>query len=860
MEKLSPMMQHYLKTKEEYKDCVLFYRLGDFYEMFFDDAIRVSKELELTLTGKECGLKERAPMCGVPHHAANMYISRLVEKGYSVAICEQLEDPKTAKGIVKRDVIQVITPGTITDGDMLDETKNNYLSVIFKAEGCAAAFADITTGEIFVTRSDNDADIINEISRYSPAEIIANREAENMLSDLAHHINAMVKYQKKSEFRGKNAEQKVAEQFKKNNIAELGFDCDDIRITAVWKMIEYIEGTQKGRLEFINQLNVYNIEEYMEIDSATRRNLEITETMRDKTKRGSLLWILDKTKTSMGARRLKQWIEKPLMNPKAINTRLEAVEDMVKNPLLRDEMEEILSNMHDISRIIGRIAMSRVTPKDFVSLKQSLEQLPQFRAVLEKSDAELLKNLALSFDTLDDLFEILDKGINDENVPALVRDGGVIKDGFNKDVDNLRQAMRDGKQWIANMQAEERARTGIKNLKISYNKIFGYYIEVTKSNIADVPDDYVRRQTLANCERYITPKLKELENTILGASEKVATLEVHIFEKITEYAAERIERLKAAANAASEADAIFSLAEAAFRYGYTKPLVTDSGEIEIRNGRHPVIENTLKESLFVPNDVFLDKGGYNLIILTGPNMSGKSTYMRQTALITLMAQIGSYVPAEYARIGVVDKIFTRVGASDDISSGQSTFMLEMNEVSNILRSATDRSLIILDEIGRGTSTYDGLSIAWAVAEYVHLKIGAKTLFSTHYHEMTQLEDLVPGIKNYRVAVKKRGDNITFLRKIVRGGADDSYGIEVAALAGIPASVIERAKEILQKVEDGEFDKIQIEIEMDEEPEEEAPIRGTDLVKELSELDVTTFTPIEALNKLYELCSRAKEAE
>ena len=862
-EQMTPMMTQYLKTKEEYEDCILFYRLGDFYEMFFDDAIKASKELEITLTGKDCGLSERAPMCGVPFHSASVYIAKLIEKGYKVAICEQVEDPKTAKGIVKREVIRVVTPGTVVDEELLDEKNNNYLAVIYsQRDKYGFAVSDISTGEIYTTEISGADEALNEIARYEPKEILLNSDAAEKLSaqvELRFHITpdeCTDDFFENSKF-----EKNILQQFGENSLSEIALDTKPYAVRAVGAMIAYLEHTQKTSLTYLNTINTYEVNQYMDIDVNTRRNLEITETMRDKVKRGSLLWVLDNTETSMGARLLKQWIEKPLINPIEINKRLYSVKELTENIMLRDDLSAVLSGTYDISRIISRISLGTVTPKDLIALKMTLLQLPELEYTLSNVKSPMLGDMRKNFDLLEDVCDLLERAINDEP-PALLRDGNVIKEGFNEEIDNLRIAMRDGKKWLAALENEERESTGISKLKVGYNKVFGYYIEITKSAIKDVPDYYIRKQTLANCERYITPKLKEIENTILGASEKIVTLESYVFEQVRTSVSEEIERLKNAAHIIATTDVLLSLAQTAYKNNFTMPEISDNGKIEITDGRHPVVEKMSKNSMFVPNDTLLNNDDDRMIIITGPNMAGKSTYMRQVALITLMAQIGSFVPAKSAKIGIVDKIFTRVGASDDISSGQSTFMLEMTEVSHILKNATSKSLIILDEIGRGTSTFDGLSIAWAVVEYIQNKhkIGAKTLFATHYHELTELEEELDGVKNYRIAVKKRGDDITFLRKIVRGGADDSYGIEVAALAGVPKEVINGAKKILKKIENDE-----IVVEHTAKKHEDATNQigfgdgiANEIADELKNMDVTTYTPIEAMNKLYELANRAKE--
>ena len=853
-EKLSPMMERYLKTKEEYKDCILFYRLGDFYEMFFDDAKTASRELELTLTGKNCGLSERAPMCGVPFHSANVYIEKLVAKGYKVAICEQLEDPKDAKGLVDRGVIRVITAGTRTYENMLDEKKNNYFLTVCKKDITALVFCDVSTGEVFACEVEGKGSVLNEIARYSPSEVILIPAANAAFKDeiTARITDAVTEYDD-SFFEEDNSS--LTMQFK--NSGELSGKSGALK-SAVSAMIRYLEHTQKAHIDCIDEITFYSVGEFLEMDFSTRRSLEITETMRDKAKKYSLLWVLDRTKTSMGARKLKQWLEKPLINPTQINYRLYAVGELKENIMLADDFAAVLSNIYDIGRITNRISLNTAVPRDMVALKNSLLALPELNYLLSKTKSPMLSELNKNFDILSDISGLLSDSINDE-VPVSLRDGNVIKEGYNSELDELRRISKDGKNWILGTEAEERERTGIKNLRISYNKVFGYYIEVTKSNADMVPDYYIRKQTLVNAERYITPQLKEMEDKVLGATQRIAELEVRLFDEIRQKIGAEIDRLKKVCNVIATVDAIQSLAQTAFKLGYVMPEVTEKPGITIKDGRHPVVERTLKNSIFVPNDTEMDDGENRVLIITGPNMAGKSTYMRQVALITLMAQIGSFVPARYAKIGAVDKIFTRVGASDDIAQGQSTFMLEMVEVSNILKNATSKALVILDEIGRGTSTYDGLAIAWAVAEYMSEKIKAKTLFATHYHELTSLENDFSSIKNYSVAVKKHGDDITFLRKIVRGGADDSYGIEVAALAGVKKAVIERAKEILARIE---TDDIESAHKSERNVENTAQIgfgeqAALDIFEELKNMDVTTYTPIEALNKLYDMANRAK---
>ena len=854
-EKLSPMMQRYLQTKEEYKDCILFYRLGDFYEMFFDDAKTASRELELTLTGKNCGLSERAPMCGVPFHSANVYIEKLVAKGYKVAICEQLEDPKDAKGLVDRGVIRVITAGTRTYENMLDEKKNNYFLTVCKGNNTSLVFCDVSTGEVFACEIEDDSSVLNEIARYSPSEVILNPSAKTAFyGEIISRVTEAVTEYEDSFFEAD--ETYITMQFKNaKEIAEKGSSLK----SALCAMIRYLEHTQKAHIDCISEITFYNVGEFMEMDFSTRRSLEITETMRDKSKKYSLLWVLDRTKTSMGARKLKQWLEKPLINPAQINKRLYAVGELKENIMLSDDFANVLTNIYDIGRITNRISLNTAVPRDMVALKNSLLALPEMNYLLSKTKSPMLSELNKNFDIMSDISALLSESINDE-APVSLRDGNVIKEGYNSELDELRRISKDGRAWILGTEAEEREKTGIKNLKISYNKVFGYYIEVTKSNSDMVPDYYIRKQTLVNAERYITPKLKEMEDKVLGATQRIAELEVRLFDEIRQKIGGEIDRLKKVCDIIATVDAIQSLAQTAFKLGYVMPEVTEKDGITIKDGRHPVVERTLKTGIFVPNDTVMDGTENRELIITGPNMAGKSTYMRQVALITLMAQIGSFVPASYAKIGAVDKIFTRVGASDDIAQGQSTFMLEMVEVSNILKNATSKSLVILDEIGRGTSTYDGLSIAWAVAEHMAEKVKSKTLFATHYHELTDLENDFPEIKNYSVAVKKHGDDITFLRKIIRGGADDSYGIEVAALAGVKRTVIDRAKEILKRIETGDIETAH---KQRKKAEYSAQIgieeqSALDIFEELKAMDVTTYTPIEALNKLYEMAKRAKE--
>ncbi len=862
---MTPMMTQYLETKENYKDTILFYRLGDFYEMFFDDAVLVSRELELTLTGKDCGMEERAPMCGIPFHSANVYVAKLIEKGYKVAICEQVEDPKQAKGLVKREVVRVITPGTIVDSELLSERENNYLAAVYCEGGVyGITFSDISTGEIYATCVSDGIHVVNEMARYIPAEIIMNDACEkSVIAEIQLRIKVKPSILIDEFFDFDDVEGMLSKQFT-GETADYNIVNPIVLKKSVCTALRYLETTQKSSFSYMNRLTLYKIGEYMDIDVATRRNLEICESMRNGDKKGTLLWVLDKTKTSMGARRLKQWLEKPLINSDGIRQRLNAVEELTDKIMLRDELIEELSGIYDISRITSRISIGNVTPKDLISLRSSLEHLPAIRELLGKFVCSTIRRLYDDFELMDDIREFLMFSIHDE-APALLRDGKVIKDGYSEELDKLNQAKSEGSRWIYELEAREKEETGIKTLKVRYNKVFGYYIEVSKSFMDQVPEHYIRKQTLTNGERYITPELKTLEDTILGASEKIAALEAKLYGEIVDKLRLNIQRLKTVCEVVSNCDCYCSLSTVASLYGFTKPEITENGEIDIKDGRHPVVEKMNRSAIFVPNDTKLDTDENRMIIITGPNMAGKSTYMRQVAVITLMAQIGSFVPANFARIGIVDKIFTRVGASDDIAAGQSTFMVEMSEVAHILSEATDKSLIILDEIGRGTSTYDGLSIAWSVVEYVHNKknIGAKTLFATHYHELTQLEDSLQGVKNYNIAVKKYGDDITFLRKIVPGGADESYGVEVAKLAGVPEPVIKRAKEILKLIESDDSSGVKVHSGEKKKTLDSPQMNFSDagaciIAEELKKLDATTFTPIEAMNKLYELSLKAKE--
>ncbi|WHH59556.1 DNA mismatch repair protein MutS [Petroclostridium sp. X23] len=873
---LTPMMQQYLNIKDQYKDCILFFRLGDFYEMFFDDAETASRELEITLTGRDCGQQERAPMCGVPFHSADAYIAKLIGKGYKVAICEQIEDPSEAKGIVQRDVIRVVTPGTVTDAAMLDEKKNNFLACIYKDdEGIGLSVVDVTTGELYTSQFQNDefkSKLINELARYSPSEAIANTEViedSAIRKLLKERFNCSAEYFYDWSFVQDKAEQKITGHFNIHNVDGLGLRDHPHSIKSVGALLEYLYQTQKISLSHINSINYYSSNEFLDIDLSTRRNLELTETMREKAKKGSLLWVLDKTQTAMGGRLLRKWIEQPLTNCAYISKRLQAVNELVQNTVLRLDLSDCLNNIYDIERLLSKIIYGSVNGRDLVALKKSIAHFPEIKAYLSGCNTGLLKEQYKQLDELRDINELIDVSIVDDP-PFSVREGGMIKDGYDENVDHLRKAMVEGKQWIARLENEEKEKTGIKNLKVGFNKVFGYFIEVTKSHLSNVPDRYIRKQTLANCERYITPELKEIENSVLGAEEKIVQVEYHIFCDVREKIAARLDRIQKSAKVISIIDVLCSLGEVAQKNNYSMPDIELSDKIIIKDGRHPVVEKMLNDNMFVPNDTSLDNGENRLSIITGPNMAGKSTYMRQVALIVLMAQIGSFVPASSAQIGVVDKIFTRVGASDDLASGQSTFMVEMSEVANILNNATQKSLLILDEIGRGTSTYDGLSIAWAVIEYVSQskKLGAKTLFATHYHELTELEDKLQGVKNYCIAVKKRGDDITFLRKIIRGGADDSYGIEVAKLAGVPDDVINRAKQILKTLEDADVNRGSL-VQVKSKPqkknnavqEDQMGMFGLgnhEIIDALKKIEVTTMTPIEAMNLLYELQQKAKK--
>ena len=864
MAEYSPMMQHYLDTKKDYKDSILFYRLGDFYEMFFDDAILASRELELTLTGKECGQEERAPMCGVPFHAAENYIARLISKGYKVAICEQMEDPKQAKGIVKREVIRVVTPGTVIESNLLDEKKNNYIMSVYKSGiYFGIAVCDVSTGDFRATQikeTNNFSAALDEISRYSPAEIVVNNLMYDTTEEIAKIRERFQIYISKQE--DNKFSDNVEELTSKYNVVDESENKIEINdktlcICAINGLLTYILETQKTNLDHINKIILYNNTKYMCLDINARRNLELTEKLRDKSKKVTLLWVLDKTSTSMGGRRLRRWINDPLLDIEKINKRLNSVKELKDNPILRGDIADLLKKVYDIERLVGKISYGNANARDLISLKNSVKQLPELKKIMSNTESTLLKELYNELDILEDIYNIIDVAIVEEP-PISVKEGGIIKKGYNEEIDKLKMATTDGKNWLIQLEANEREKTGIKGLKVGFNKVFGYYIEVTKSNISLVPDRYIRKQTLTNGERYVTEELKKLENELLGAEEKVINLEYNAFCEIREIIEKQLLRIQRTADIVATLDVLNSFAIVAEDMNYCMPIVDNSGIIDIKGGRHPVIEKILPSGEFVDNDTYLDKEDNRFSIITGPNMAGKSTYMRQVALITLMAQCGSFVPATFARLGVVDKIFTRIGASDDLSMGQSTFMVEMMEVATILKEATQNSLVILDEIGRGTSTYDGLSIAWAVAEYMSdkEKCGAKTLFATHYHELIGLEQKIQGVKNYSIAVKEKGEDIIFLRKIVAGGTDESYGVHVAKLAGVPQTVTKRSNEILRTLE-----RKSILGSKEQEKENKKVAEGqldmynyklAEIAHEIDKIDLNSLTPIDALNTLVKI--------
>lgn len=872
---LTPMMQQYMETKKQYPDCILFYRLGDFYEMFFEDAITASKELEITLTGKDCGLEERAPMCGIPYHAVDTYLNKLVSKGYKVAIGEQVEDPKLAKGIVKREVVRIVTPGTNLNVQALEESKNNYLMCISCFQNkIGISIADVTTGDFYMTEVEGLQKLQDEIYKYMPTEIICN-DAFVMsgfdVDDLRNRLGMAVYSLEPWYFDDDGCRKCLMNHFKVNTLAGLGIEDFPAGMISAGAMMQYLLETQKTSLEHFTHITPYLASRFMLLDSSTRRNLELTETLREKQKRGSLLWVLDKTKTAMGARQLRNDIEQPLINLEDINDRLDTVEQLCKNSVSRDELREYLNPIYDMERLLGKVSYKSANPRDLVAFANSMEMLPHIKTVLKEFDAKLLVEIEQQMDGLEDLCQLIQSAICEEP-PIMIREGGIIRSGFDEDIDMLRKAKTDGKTWLAQLEEEDRERTGIKNLKVKYNKVFGYYFEVTNSYKDLVPDDYVRKQTLVNAERYTTPKLKELEDTILNAEDKLNTLEYDLFCKIRDDIAGQLERIQKTAKAVARLDVFASLSAVAEQNHYVRPALNEKGIIDIKDGRHPVVEKMIDHDMFVSNDTYLNNTNHCIAVITGPNMAGKSTYMRQSALIVLMAQLGSFVPAKSANIGIVDRIFTRVGASDDLASGQSTFMVEMNEVANILRNATSKSLLVLDEIGRGTSTFDGLSIAWAVIEHISNKriLGAKTLFATHYHELTELEGKMNNVNNYCIAVKEKGDDIVFLRKIIKGGADRSYGIQVAKLAGVPDMVIDRAKEIAEQLSDNDITQkvqsIAVEIKGGERKKTKQSyddiamgqmslfdtVKDEDIIKELKEIDISNLTPMEAMNTLYKL--------
>ena len=862
MATVTPMMQNYLDTKQKYNDCILFYRLGDFYEMFFDDAITASKELELTLTGKDCGLEERAPMCGIPHHAVKTYKPRLVEKGYKVAICEQLEDPKFAKGIVKRDVVKIVTPGTITDFTMLDEKRNNYIASLFiEKKQASIAFCDISTGEFYISSIgglDVNTKILNEISRIAPSEIVlSDKSKENSI--FFNEFNKVF-----------NIYTSTYNNLEKNEFLDKIINKHKVELSSIEKqvatlLLNYIEETQKTSIEQINNIVKYEIEKYMQLDTTTRKNLEILEANREKAKKGSLLWVLDETVTAMGGRALRHWLESPLLNKDEIIKRQNAVGVLVENNMFRDELKETLKSVYDVERLISKVVGGSVNARELTSLKNSLQKLPQLRklleSIVEKTEDSYFIELLNSLDTLEDVYTLIDKAII-EDAGVTIKDGGIIKDGFSTQVDEYRQASSKGQDWLMELEAKEKELTGIKGkwLRIGYNRVFGYYIEVTNSYKNQVPEDrYIRKQTLAGAERYVTEELKEIEDKILGAKEKLVDIEYDLFCKIRDEVAQQVIRIQKTATIISILDVLCSFATVAINNNYVKPEITQDGIINIKNGRHAVVEKALKNEQFIPNDAYLNNNEDRFLIITGPNMAGKSTYMRQVALITYMAQLGSFVPADSAKISIVDRIFTRIGASDDLAMGQSTFMVEMQELANILENATKDSLLILDEIGRGTSTYDGLAIAWATVEYItdREKIGAKTLFATHYHELIELEEKIEGVKNYSVDVKEKGDDVIFLRKITPGGADESYGIYVAKLAGVKKPVISRAKEILKYLENVDLAKKTIDQKKKKITTEEVQVdmfnyKMAGVVNMLEKIDLDELTPKDALEVLYKL--------
>lgn len=883
---MTPMMEMYCKTKEEYKDCILFYRLGDFYEMFFEDAITASRELEITLTGKDCGMEERAPMCGIPYHAYENYMNRLVEKGYKVAICEQVEDPKQAKGLVKREVVQIVTPGTNMSVGSLNETKNNYLMSIFYDDRYGISFADITTGDFFTTEVESLSKVMDEISKFAPVEILVNEAVsleENgsigiSLLNLREKDHTMITVMENWYYDYDMDERLIKDQFHMMNLEGLGLKDYPNAVRSVGCLLYYLKDTQKGSVDHINHISTYHVEDFVVLDSASRRNLELCETMRDKNKRGSLLWVLDKTKTAMGARMLRSMVEQPCIRKERIENRLDAIESLNNSMITRDELREYLSAVYDLERLMTRITLKTANPKDLIAFKNSIAILPHVKAILQEFDKGLLAEYEQELDELTDLYTAIEAAIVEEP-PILVKEGGIIRDGYNETVDMLKNAKTDGKNWLIELEAKEREATGIKNLKIKFNKVFGYYFDVTNSFKNMVPEHFIRKQTLANSERYSSDELEDIAGKILGAEDRLFGLEYDLFVELRDNLAKEVKRVQKAAKIIADLDALASLAYVAEKNHFVRPSINEEGRIEIREGRHPVVEKVLDNDSFITNDTLLDNDLNRVSIITGPNMAGKSTYMRQVALIVLMAQIGSYVPAQSADIGIVDRIFTRVGASDDLASGQSTFMVEMSEVANILRNATANSLLILDEIGRGTSTYDGLSIAWAVVEYISSKdlLGAKTLFATHYHELTELEGKLESVNNYCISVKESGEDIVFLRKIIKGGADKSYGIQVAKLAGVPEVVLARAREIADELSEHDITVTAAADIMPKMLENTAKRNGkkgnnkdtdgqlslfgnaqeSSVVADIKALDLSNMTPMKALLYLNDLQERLK---
>ncbi len=871
---LTPMMQQYMQLKEQHKDAILFFRLGDFYEMFFEDAITASKELEITLTGRDCGLEERAPMCGVPWHSADGYIAKLIEKGYKVAICEQTQDPEEANGIVERQVVRVVTPGTVTDSSILDEKSNNYLiSIIRDNDAFGLSGVDVSTGEFFISEitkgnvQDRSEKLFNELARIQASEILINESLEldkEFLDSVRSRFSAYITPYQEWAYKKSNAYRTLTQHFQVQTLEIYG--CEDMTygICAAGALLSYLSETQKNALGHITFLKTLSDNTHMVLNAAARRNLELTETIRGKSKKGSLLWLLDKSDTAMGGRLLRQWIQQPLLYRSQIEDRLEAVQELIKNPIRMEEVKDLLRKVYDLERLAGRIAYGSANARDLISIKQSLQLLPVLKEILSSSTSGMLMKFYRETDVLEDIHNLLEQSVF-EDPPVFLKEGNLIKEGWNSELDEYRLAVTEGKNWIAGLEQQERDKTGIKNLKIGFNKVFGYYIDVTRSYYDLVPESYVRKQTLANSERYIIPELKEVEDKILGAEEKSIRLEYQLFIEIREKIGQEVSRIQNTAAIIATLDALCSFARVSYDNNYTRPVILEDGSIKIKDGRHPVVEKTMSNGLFVPNHTSLQTGKDHLMIITGPNMAGKSTYMRQVALITLMAQIGCFVPAKEAEIGIVDRIFTRVGASDDLASGQSTFMVEMSEIADILHNATSKSLLILDEIGRGTSTFDGLSIAYAVVEHICQSLKAKTLFATHYHELTELEGTISGVKNYCIAVKEQGDNIIFLRRIIRGGADKSFGIQVAKLAGLPEEVIERAKKILKKLEDSDINRAKDQNKNHQVADSNGALQldlfnsaFSEIMKELKDMDINVLTPIEAIGILYRLVQKAKE--